>query len=273
MVFIGNPSAIIFSLLLLIGIIIGKLIISHFLMPQSQIPAHLINIPKRRIWKVINYILIISISLLPLHLQILSEKPLVDIILDNSLSMQSEDQSPTRLSIAQEIITKLSTFATIDTCLTMKQENTIHACKNLISLESSGSSLSDALLLSLASESQKSTTKIILTDGGINTGIVLDQVITPENENQIIWIDIFASSGNVIINWEIVGQQKELQKLPVLSNYISLQEYTNLNETIENIKKAVIKQHSAIDINQILIVLDIILILYISNYSLKQRKY
>ncbi len=239
------------------------------MLPQTTVPDGLINKKKRWLRKIINYILITCIALLPLQIQVLDQKPQVDIIIDNSVSMQSEDQSPTRLVIAEEMVSQINNFSNILTCFSMRQGIAPSVCKNNISLESSWSSLSDALLLSLNSQQGKLNTKIVLTDGGINTWIELSQVINNSNENQIIRIDILASTGNVIINWVTVGQQIQLQKLPKMTHYMLVSDYSQIPKIIKDVKKAVIAQHWSIDLNKIFLTFALILFLYIVNQSLK----
>ena len=113
--------------------------------------------------------------------------------------MQSEDQNPTRIILAKQIIDSLKSLR--PSCISLINEAHIGGCKTLISMQSSGSSVSDALLLSLHQDKNNSKSmRLVLTDGGINTGIALNQVISTENQQNIVRVDIFPSTGNIIIN-------------------------------------------------------------------------
>lgn len=264
--YISNPQLRPLSIFLVIFFIIWKRIVQKYYITKTVYPSHYIIFYKKFIRKSLQIVWLICFALLPLDLVLINERPNIDIILDNSLSMRSEDNQPTRLDIAKQFINELNTNSIVfDKCYILQKEF-IDNCKDTIILPSSWSSVTDALLLSL----QKSGMKLVFSDGGLNQWIKLDQIINNSNNSKIYRIDFYPSTWNIIISWQIIANQQTLEKIDWLENHYLIRDKSEEWIAFLAIKNAAISQHSYIHINMILVLLLLILWVFFSFQYMKQ---
>jgi len=254
MIFLSHPENWLIALWVCIWIIIWSYCIQRFFLPQFRYPKSFINHPKRILWTFMKYCTIIAFSCLPLGIMIGYDRPTITIIMDNSLSMRSEDILPTRLHQAQEIIQKLSRSFVINKCIQLQNEPIEH-CPIVVLFPSSGSSITDALLLSLQSKDQDNIpyTTIVLTDGWINQWIEIEQVIHSGNQSSLIRLDIYPSTGNIIISWSVIGQQSYKSVGNYMQNYFTINNPQREKNISAKIKNAVLQQHSSFPLNTLFV--------------------
>ncbi|HMY80774.1 MAG TPA: hypothetical protein PK048_02920 [Candidatus Absconditabacterales bacterium] len=193
MVTITNPRG-----LLITGCIIcGWMVIKRWFNTTYYkwiIPKRFINRSKAYLYHGIQLIMIGSFSLLPIELSYQYQGANINIILDTSPSMEEQDIHPTRLTIAEGIITQLNQKSGIHTnhCISQKSNNVLNQeCIIIHTLPLSGSALGDMLLI-LSDIINHDSLIVVLSDGGINQGITLEQsILSGYNSKHIAWIDIF----------------------------------------------------------------------------------
>lgn len=219
------------------------------------VPNHYIIRYKYIIWSFLKFLGVLFLVILPLDIKLLSSPHTVTIILDNSLSMRSEDQAPTRLGWAEHIIKELDAIANINNCITLQSQK-IDGCNNISVLPSSWSTISDALLLAMEQNkwSNSQSILLVLTDWGMNEGITLDQFINSWNQSSIIWVDILPHTWNIIIYWSVVGQNSFIPVQGYFHNYITTSPNDSPESLTQAIKNAVLIQQSYISLNGFFII-------------------
>lgn len=279
MLYIANPKLWFLSCLIVIFFIIWKYIVSKYFLDKYKYPNSYIIFAKKHIWITLQYICILWIASLPLDISYQVQYPAVDIILDNSVSMSSEDlklnwtsdvahtqHAQTRIDLAKNFIESLyANDIEINNC-TLIQSDVIDVCKKIDILSSSWSSVTDALLLSLQKPWKF---KVVLSDWWLNEGIELDQIINNSNNNSIYRIDFYPRTWNIIISWQIVADIQTLELIDSLKNHFITNNSSEEQLAFDAIKNAALSQHFNIHLNYIFVFL---LLIFWSFFSYQHMK-
>lgn len=220
-------SAIIALVFLIIYYFKKKWSKTGFQFPKSYLIKHTYYL-----WFTAQLSVVLSLVLLPLGLSYISSNPSIQVIFDNSLSMSSQDITPTRLERARKIVQKLSA----QVCIALQQE-VLDGCATITSLQWSWTNITDAILLAAQKSSDR---RVVLTDGGANYGIAFDQLMKDDVlRNSLIWVDVVPSTGNIIISWVVVANQVlwfTKEQLDDLPHYLSVAPSDAVGDVVDRIK-------------------------------------
>lgn len=223
-----------------------------------RVPIQRIIKWKKWIRQWIQIIIIISLLLLPLGLQYREQdKKDIIIIWDSSLSMHSEDISPSRFNLMLGIVQEIKKKYTIKQCYSQWK---LDICKNTIIIPNSWSSVSDLLAVALYSSSDSRVLEqhnfLVISDWGINNGIDFDSLfISWKNYESIYRVDLIPNE-EVIISWNTIARQQLLQELPpIWDHYIRSSKKDNINDIWSNIEQSIAKKEWVIPLNPYLILI------------------
>ncbi len=249
---IAHPEYRPLTIFLIWALILFKILVARFFLTHYIVPETAIHHGKKTLRSLLQLIVVTIVAILPLQLQRHNHLPAISIVLDDSLSMSSSDASPNRLQTAQTLISNIVNAIKPKECYSL-QAKVDPSCPQDSILQKSGSSITDLVLLAYNQHPQHIL--LVLSDGGANNGISINQ-LQQYNTGTIVWVDIQANPAQLLISWNSIQTQKLYNALSI-GNYFQLEntDPDSINELSETLKKLLLQQSwsRSISINYILI--------------------
>lgn len=219
MLFVTQPHYRPIALCIGILLIIWKRCIDRYFLLPYQVPVHSIHSAKEIARKSMRGVIIFAVSVTPLQLVLQIDRPNLIVVLDDSLSMQSTDTDPTRLKAWLRLAHGIHSIGSFEHCYSLVSQIQL-PCNKYTTLQKSGTSITDLVLLAVFDYPQK--TILVISDNGANNGIKtsqLNQELQKIAKKDLMRTDIQPNTQELVISWA------KLNTLPSEVNIITKSKY------------------------------------------------